>query len=214
MLRTFLAATAIALISASLRAQMTQVCFPGSGGVINCPCGQPNNPAGGCDNFGGNPSTGGVLSATGNARLTAGLDTLRLNASGLNSNVKCYFYTGSGAINSGVPHGAGVRCVTGGLKILYPGPAPGSGSSWWAWILWLIYGDKGMSSSTGVISRPRPFTVDKSVSARSTELGVPITAGQTRYYFVMYQDPLAATPCGNTAAVVNLTNAGAVTWSL
>lgn len=214
MLRMFLTAMAIATLGASVPAQMTPFCFPGSGGVLACPCGQPPNFAGGCDNFGGGPSSGGVLSATGNPRLTAGLDTVRLQATGLNSNVKSYFYTGQTTLPGGVVFGAGVRCVTNNLKILYPLPPPSTGSSWFTWLIWWLLGDKGMTSATGDISRPRPLSGDKSVSVRSYELGVPISPGQTRYYFVSYQDPMAATPCGNTAAVMNVTNAGAITWSL
>jgi hypothetical protein len=210
MLRTILTATAIALLATRVPAQMTQYCFPGQSGVIQCPCGNPPSGGGrGCNNF--SAFTGGAtLNATGLASLSA--DTILLNATGLNANVNAFFYTGSASIPSGVVHGAGIRCVAGGLKVLYPTPPPSTGSSWLAWLLWLIFGDKGISSSAGAISRPRPFTNDKSVSARSAQLGVPITAGQTRYYFVLYKDPLAAIPCGNTASTVNTTNSGSITW--
>ena len=210
MLRNFLTASVVAILGTTVVAQspMVQGCFPGTSGIIHCPCGQPSNPAGGCDNFGGGPSLGGVLDATGSASLMT--DTVVLDATGLNGMVKTYFYTGTGSLNTGIPHGAGVRCVSINLKVLYPTAKP-YGNGFWAWLIWLLTSKNAISSSGGAISRPRPM-FDHSVSERSKELGAPISAGQTRHYWVMYQDPLAATPCGNSVSVVNLTNVGSITW--
>lgn len=193
MVRPFLTAVAIAFLTLSIPAQMTQFCFPGQGGIIPCPCGNP--PAGGglgCNNFGAGPAQSGTLSATGVASLAA--DTVVLHATGENNTSKTAFWTGQSPPSpTGLAHAAGVRCVTVNLKRLYPNP-------WWA----------PSNASGGAISRPG--TSDLSVSARSAALGVPISVGETRYYFCIYRDPLAAGPCGNTASTINLTNSGWIIW--
>ena len=167
---------------------MVQGCFPGTAGIAACPCGQPANPAGGCANFGAGATTGAVLDASGVASLAADtivLETTNHRAGGAITNV---FFTGSGALTTGVPHGAGVRCVATALKRLYTG-----------------------QTSAGALSRPGMG--DPSVSVRSATLSVPISAGETRHYFNLYRDNQAATPCGNTASTVNTTNAGSITWA-
>ena len=165
----------------------TILCDPGVGGVVGCPCGNP--PAGGgrgCDNFGAGPAESGSLTATGIAYL--GQDTVVLHATGENNSSLTVFWTGTALIAPGVVHGAGVRCAS-GLKRLYTGSASG-----------------------GAISRPG--VGDPGVSARSTAVGAPISAGQTRYYFTIYRDPGAAGPCGSSATTINLTNTGAIGWNL
>ena len=166
---------------------MVQACIPGEGGVLNCPCGNPPvSPGLGCNNFGAGPSESGTLNAEGVASLAS--DTVSLLATGCNNTSLNVFFTGSGTLSSGVPNGAGIRCVTTALKRLYTGSASG-----------------------GAIIRPGMG--DQTVSARSAALGVPISAGQTRHYFNIYRDPAAAGPCGNPASTVNTTNAGSITWN-
>jgi hypothetical protein len=167
---------------------MTMNCLPGQSGVISCPCGQPDNPAGGCANFGSGATSGAVLDASGNASLAA--DTVVLTTSNHRpaSAITNVFFTGSGALSTGVPHGAGVRCVNTALRRLYTGLTSG-----------------------GVLSRPAMG--DPSVSTRSAAVGVPIVAGDTRHYFNLYRDAGAIGPCGSTASTVNLTNTGSITWS-
>jgi hypothetical protein len=167
---------------------MVTGCFPGTSGIINCPCGQPANPSGGCANFGAGATSGAALNATGVASIAA--DSVVLAATnerpGAILNV---FFTGSGSLHlTGVPHGAGVRCVTTALKRLYTGQTSG-----------------------GTIARPGMG--DPSITARCATLSVPISAGQTRHYFNLYRDAQAAGPCGNTASTVNTTNAGSITWA-
>jgi hypothetical protein len=166
---------------------MVQTCLPGQGGVIPCPCGNP--PAGGglgCNNFGDGPAQSGTLDATGVASLAA--DTVVLNVTGLNNRSLTIFWTGEGVIiQASVIHGAGVRCLSSNLKRLYVGEASG-----------------------GAISRPQ--LGDPSVSARTAALGAAIGPGELRHYFNLYRDPFAAGPCGDTAARVNLTNGGRITW--
>jgi len=167
---------------------MVQACFPGTGGVASCPCGQPANPAGGCANFGTGATSGAVLDATGTPSLAA--DTVVLNTTNHRpaSAITNVFFTGSGSLSTGVPHGAGVRCVSTALKRLYTGQTSGGSLS-------------------------RPGMGDPTVSARCAALSVPISAGETRHYFNLYRDNQAAGPCGNTSSTVNVTNAGSITWA-
>lgn len=164
----------------------TTLCEPGSGGVIGCPCSNPpSGPGRGCNNHGA--STGGAaLSGSGTASLFS--DGVTLSVAGENSSSLTIFWTGSIHLPPpGVAHGAGVRCVV-GLHRLYSAGA-----------------------MAGFVSRP--VMGDPSVSARSAAVGAPITAGQVRYYFTIYRDPLAVTPCGNTASGINLSNTVSVQWA-
>jgi len=182
---------------------MVQNCRPGiDPGLIACPCGNP--PAGGglgCNNF---QPTGPVASAT----LTASLNTgsaadlsddgdgspqVVLMATGENSGALTVFWTGKNPKNAtGVPHAAGVRCVTASLKRLYNKLASGGGLS------------------GGAVNAPTGAEV--SVSLRSAAVGAPIAPGETRKYFNIYRDPQAAGPCGASSSTVNLTNSGGITW--
>jgi hypothetical protein len=113
-----------------------------------------------------------------------------LNASGENNTSLNVFFAGSGTLHpTGLPQGAGVRCVTTSLKRLYTAGASG-----------------------GAVSRPG--MADLSISARSAARAVPISAGDTRHYFNVYRDPAAAGPCGDTASTVNTTNTGSIAWCL
>jgi len=166
-------------------AQFVQLCHPGTGGVVACPCGNPPSGLGrGCNNYGAG-SGGATIAGSGVASL--GADTVLLSATNENPTSLTVFWTGSSLIPSGVAHGAGVRCA-GSLHRLYSGNA-----------------------SSGAISRPGGS--DLSVSARSAAVGAGISTGQTRYYFTIYRDPQAAVPCGNSASTINLSNAVAVTWA-
>ena len=168
-------------------------CFPGTGGVIACPCGQPANPAGGCANFGATATTGAVLDGAGNASLAA--DTLVLTTSNHRTapaaGILNVFFASTGTSQpNGVANGAGVRCYNQVLKRLYTG-----------------------QTTAGTLAKPGMG--DPSVSARSAALGSPISAGQTRHYFNLYRDQAATAPsaCNNTASNVNVTNAGSIQWS-
>jgi len=194
MLRILFSATTLALLSASVHAQMTQFCFPGQGTVIGCPCANP--PAGGglgCNNFGAGPAKSGTLDATGFASLSA--DTILLNATGENDSSFTCFWTGRVTIPNGLPHAAGVRCVN-QLKRLYPEP-----------------NNPSPQAIGGAVSRPGGLDTS-TVSVRTMALeGAPIQPGETRYYFCIYRDNQAAVPCGNTDSTLNLTNAGSLTWA-
>jgi len=165
-------------------------CFPGTAGVIACPCGQPANLSGGCRNFGTGATTGAVLNGSGTASLAA--DTVVLTTSNHRTappaGILNIFFTGSGSLSNGVASHAGVRCVSTQLKRLYTG-----------------------STTAGVLSMPG--VGDPSVSARSATLGVAIAPGQTRHYFNVYRDPVAAVGCNDSTFYSNLTNAGSITWA-
>jgi len=174
---------------------MVQNCFPGTGSVINCPCGQPANATGGCANFGATATSGGRLTASGTPSLAA--DTVVLittnhrtaPAAGI---LNVFFASTGTTLPNGVANGAGVRCYNQVLKRLYTGQTspPASGSL------------------------SKPGAGDPSVSARSAALGSAISAGQTRHYFNLYRDQSATAPsaCNNTASNVNVTNAGSILW--
>jgi hypothetical protein len=112
-----------------------------------------------------------------------------LNSTGENNTSLSVFFGGSGVLNpTGVPSGAGVRCVSTQLKRYYIGSASG-----------------------GAVSRPG--VGDPSLSVRAAALGVPITAGETRHFYVAYRDPGAAGPCGSSASTINSTNAYSIQWA-
>jgi hypothetical protein len=163
-----------------------QLCDPGIAGVVSCPCGNPpSGPGRGCNNFGA--SSGGA-SLVGSGVASLGADSVVLSAANENLTSLTIFWTGKNLISPpGAVHGAGVRCVS-VLNRLYSGNAAG-----------------------GAIVRPGGS--DPSVSARSASVGAAITAGQTRFYFTIYRDNLAAGPCGNPASNINLSNAVGVTWT-
>ncbi|MFN0008048.1 MAG: FG-GAP-like repeat-containing protein [Planctomycetota bacterium] len=170
----------------NLNGTFQQLCSPGLAGVVSCPCGNPPSGSGrGCNNFGAS-SGGASLNGSGVASL--GSDSVVLSAANENLTSLTIFWTGQNLISPpGTAHGAGVRCVS-VLNRLYSGNASG-----------------------GAIARPGGS--DPSVSARSAAVGAAITAGQTRYYFTIYRDNLAAGPCGNPTSNINLSNALGVTWA-
>jgi hypothetical protein len=166
-------------------AAVTNLCEPGIGGVIGCPCSNaPSGPGRGCDN---SAATGGAsLSASGGTYLSA--DTLVFTTSGEKPTATSVVLQGTTLVGSGVVYGQGLRCLGGTLKRLYTKAASG-----------------------GSITAPEPF-VDSSVSARSAAKGDPIPAGQSRWYLVFYRDPnvLGGCPFGRT---FNATQTARADWS-
>jgi hypothetical protein len=128
-------------------------------------------------------STGGaVLFATG----TANPDTVVLHASEELPTALSVFFQGN-AVQTATLYGDGLRCVGGTLKRLY-----------------------AKSASGGEIAAPAPG--DLSISARSAQLGVPISPGGRRYYQVSYRDAnpgFCSSPQGGT---FNVTNAVKIDW--
>ena len=165
--------------------QFTSLCQPGSGGVIACPCANPAvGTDRGCNNSSG--TGGGQISASGASEL--GFDTLVFTTSGEKPSATSVLMQGNALVASGVVFGQGVRCAGGLLKRLYV-----------------------KTASNGSISAPTLGAGDPSVSARSAALGDPITAGQSRWYFVYYRDPVVLGSCA-AATTFNATQTGRIDW--
>jgi hypothetical protein len=162
----------------------TNMCEPGSGGTMACPCANPpSGSARGCDN---SSSTGGAqLTSSGVASLSA--DTVVFATTGEKPTATSIVLQGNALLGAGVTFGQGVRCAGGTLKRLYVKTAAG-----------------------GSITAPGPG--DPTVSARSAALSDPIGAGTQRWYSVYYRDPivLGGCPSGST---FNITQTQEVTWA-
>jgi hypothetical protein len=134
-------------------------CTPGSDGVAACPCNNPSQGSGGCNN---SIATGGaILYGAGTPLLSA--DSFVLGQQGELASSLSIFLQGTANTMAGVTFGDGVRCVSGTLKRLYVHNA----------------------SAGGVIA---PTGADAAVTVRSAALGDTIHACQTRYYQVYYRD--------------------------
>ena len=164
----------------------TSVCDAGVGGLIPCPCG--NAPSGigrGCNN---SANTGGaILSAFGGSYLSS--DSLVFTTSGEKPTALSVVAQWTGTSATGVVFGQGVRCTSGTLKRLYTRTATG-----------------------GSITVPDFSAGDTQVSVRSSALGNAILAGQSRWYFVYYRDPVVLGGCP-ASSTFNSTQTGMVTWS-
>ena len=164
----------------------SSLCHPGTAGVIACPCANPPGALGrGCDN---SSSTGGaLLTASGGTYLSS--DSLVFSTSGEKPTALSIVAQWTGTNATGVVFGMGVRCTSGALKRLYTKTASG-----------------------GSIKAPQIGWGDPSVSARSTSLGDPIFAGQSRWYLVYYRDAIVLGGCP-ASATFNATQTGEVVWS-
>lgn len=134
-------------------------CQPGANGVIGCPCNNPPQGSGGCNNSIG---TGGATLFGGGSPLLSA-DSFVLGQSGELPNSLSIFLSGKANAMTGVTFGDGVRCVGGSLKRLYVHNA----------------------SAGSVIA---PTGADDPVTVRSSALGDTIHACETRYYQVYYRD--------------------------
>ena len=164
----------------------TSLCDPGVGAVIACPCSNPPGGLGrGCDN---SSATGGaVLSASGLARLSA--DSLVFTTSGQKPTTLSLLLQGPTSPPAGLAYGQGVRCVAGALKRLFAKTAAG-----------------------GSITAPNFGAGDPTVSARSAAKGDVIQAGQSRWYLVVYRDPIVLGGCPATSKF-NVSQTGRVDWN-
>ena len=161
------------------------VCAPGIGGVIACPCSNPpGGPGRGCDNSAG--TGGAVLAAAGVAYLST--DSLVFTTSGERPTALSIVSQWIGTSASGLVFGMGVRCTSGTLKRLYT-----------------------KSAVAGSITAPDFGAGELPVSARSAALGDTILAGQSRWYLVYYRDPHVLGGCPSSSTF-NATQTGVVTW--
>jgi hypothetical protein len=171
------------------RDEITAFCAPGVGGVVTCPCGNPQVPADslkGCNNFAGGGSGGAILAGTGPAKLSG--DALAMDVSGgVNVSVTVLFQGTSGKKNA--RSGAGVACVEGNVIRLYSG-----------------------DQVAGAISFPNNGV---SFHDQSSAKGFPITAPQTLYYYAAYRNAAAngSPGCPGFTFGFNTTNALAVIWT-
>ena len=160
----------------------TRFCFPGEGGVVACPCGNPGLPGRGCDN---SSATGGArIDQVGTASLAA--DTVILHTSGQRPTATSIVAQFAAVAGAGLPFGQGVRCGTGTLKRLYVKAAVGG----------------------QVIV---PSGGDLTISARSAALGDPLAPGSRRVYLVYYRDPTILGGCP-ASSFFNATHGGLITW--
>jgi hypothetical protein len=164
-------------------------CAPGVGGIVTCPCGNPQVPAGstkGCDNFVSGGTGGAVLTGTGLASITA--DTALLNASSEAPSVtiSVLFQGTSKTVNART--GAGVRCVGGSVRRLYKGNSVGGS---------IQFPNNGVS-----------------IHDQSAAKGFPIVPPMMLYYYCAYRNSAAngQPGCPGFAFGFNSTNAGAIAW--
>jgi Tol biopolymer transport system component len=164
----------------------TSQCNAGINGVILCPC--SNSPVGmgrGCDNSDG---TGGAeLFPSGVAYIS--MDTLYFTTTGEKPAATSILLQGTALTSTGIIYGQGVRCVRGALKRLFVKTAIG-----------------------GSIMAPDFSMGDQFLTERSAALGDPIQPGQSRYYFVVYRDPVVLGGCP-ASSTFNATQTGRVDWS-
>ncbi len=166
-------------------------CAPGVGGIVTCPCGNPQVPAGstkGCDNFVSGGTGGATLAGVGTPSVA--FDTVVITAAeeAPAVTVNVLFQGTSNGVN--LRTGAGVRCVGGAsLLRLYKG-----------------------NSNGGAIQFPNnavPF------HDQSAAKGFPITPPITLYYYCAYRNAAAngQPGCPGFTFGFNSTNAGAVSWA-
>ena len=100
-----------------------------------------------------------------------------------------FLLSGTAPIPNGVVYGQGVRCVSGAIRRLYTKHA-----------------------TNGTVTVPDFSHLETKVSVRSANLGDPISAGQSRWYFVVYRDPIVLPSCPSESTF-NTTQTGLVEWS-
>ncbi len=189
--------TAIATVQIPGGSPGTDVCTPGVDGMLACPCGNAQSPAGsarGCNNSG---ATGGAkLTSTGVASLTSGLDTLHFTSSGQRASASgtlSILLQGTSPLSpTGLQYGQGVRCVGTNLKRLYMHNA---------------------ASGSTTITMPQGADLDvHSQSAAKGDL-IPGSAGSTRSYMMYYRDPIVLGGC-SMGLTWNDSNTQSVVWGL
>ena len=166
-------------------------CAPGVGGIVTCPCGNPQVPAGatkGCNNFNLGGTGGAVLAGSGIASISGDTLVLRSTAEAPTLLPVTVLFQGTTNV-ANARSGAGVRCVGGSLERLYKGGA--------------VDGD---------ITFPND---DVPVHAKSAAKGFPIVPPVTLYYYCAYRNTAANghAGCPGLNFGFNTTNAGSVAWT-
>jgi hypothetical protein len=191
---TFLAGAASAA-SIGTPSPGTPFCVPGVDGVMSCVCANPPGPGQGCGNTAG---LGATLSSFGSASLLADSTdpgSLTLVGTDMHQGLTCVFLQSRIQVSSGLPFGAGIRCVHGELLIrLYV---------------------KAMVNGVAVAPGPGDPSISNRAAANTPSDVIP--AGATRYYQVFYRDPPFQTinpgpPCP-AFAPFNITGGQKITWT-
>ena len=162
-------------------------CIPGQAGVIACPCGNPQVPAGsnrGCNN---SASTGGASQLYYGAA-SLGSDTLTIVTHGELLHASTILLQGHDPLLvAGVPFGQGVRCINAGLKRLYVHAAV-----------------------NGSVQFPQGS--DLPVHLQSAAKGDTILPGMNRHYMSYYRDSIVLGGC-SASSTFNATQAQVVLWT-
>jgi hypothetical protein len=186
---------ALALLAEFVAAQAppTGFCFPNTPGLAICPCANPPMNVGseGCNNFGdptnGNQSTGGgYFGASGQASIAN--DTLLLSAYNVNPATFALLLESRNTNATGVPYGAGVRCLASPILRVYG------------------HNDIRLTSHTGGADWG-PSAGDPMIH---TAIGASV--GELTFFQVWYRDPNALTHCPNSNTTFNVTAGLVVTW--
>ena len=128
-----------------------------------------------------------MLTASGFAYLSG--DSLVFNSGAERERALSILVQGNARIPAGAIYGQGVRCAGGRLTRLYV-----------------------KSAASGHVTAPDFGSGDPSVSVRSEARGDTIHAGESRWYFVYYRDPIVLGGCP-ASSTFNATQTGEVTWS-
>ena len=170
---------------------LVKFCGGGVAGIVTCPCGNPQVPAGsieGCDNFVSTPTVGGAVLSGSGVAVTNPADTLAFHiVEGVGINVTVMFQGTTNTANTRT--GAGVRCVAGTLKRLYKG-----------------------NQAAGAINFPNNGI---KVHDQSALKGFVINAPITLYYYAAYRNSAAngQPGCPGLTFGFNSTNAGSIAWA-
>ena len=165
-------------------------CAPGIGGIVTCPCGNPQVPAGatkGCDNFVAGGTGGATLTGAGDASIASDSLVLFAQAVAPAGTITVLFQGTTNTVNTRT--GAGVRCVGGVLKRLYQADA-----------------------NSGGLQFPNTAV---SIHEQSAAKGFPILPPTTLYYYCVYRNSAANghPGCPGLPFGFNATNAGSVAWA-
>jgi hypothetical protein len=163
-------------------------CIPGVGGVMPCPCGNPQVPAGsarGCDN---SSSTGGAqLSSFGFASLAN--DTATFTSSHEKPTATTIFLQAKDPlVAAGLKFGQGVRCVNATLKRLYV-----------------------HNAVAGIVRFPQG--ADPNIHTKSAAVGDTIAPGTSRHYMCYYRDPTVLGGCTPLVDTFNASQTQSVAWT-
>jgi hypothetical protein len=173
------------LLDPSTPSPMVSMCDPGVGGVMTCPCGNPQDGLNrGCDNSAA--TTGAALTGAGSASL--GADSLVFTTGGEKPTALSILLQGKAFSSTGFVYGQGIRCVNTTLKRLF-----------------------SRNASSGSVTLPNFGGGDPSVSAKSALKGDTILSGESRFYLIYYRDPAILGGCPSTSGF-NATQTGEVAW--